>query len=376
MRIAVNTRLLLSDKLDGIGWFSYETLKRICRSHPEHDFFFLFDRKYSEEFVFSENITPIIVRPVTRHPVLWFLWLELSIPFVLKKIKADVFVSPDGFISLRSKIPSLTVIHDINFFHRPKDLPFCSRTYYNYFFPKFAVKANRIGTVSEFSANDIAKCYQISKSKIDVLYNGVNAKYSPVEESVIQDVRKKYTKGFPYFIFVGTLHPRKNIVNMLKGYELFRQCNPGNVKMIIVGEKMFMTREVDNVLSLMKYANDVIFTGRLIPDELHRVLASALAMTFLPFFEGFGIPLIEAMKCGVPVIASRVSSLPEVAGDAALYCDPWKISEIYKAMGKMAENEALRVSLVRKGNERVKKFSWDNSAKKFWNLIEKVLYES
>ena len=150
MRIAVNTRLLIKNKLDGMGWFCCETMKIITRNHPEHEFIFIFDRNYDKDFIFSENITPKIVRPVTRHPVLWYIWLEWVLPFKLKKWKADIFVSPDGFLSLRSGIPAIPVIHDINFLHRPKDLPFTTRIYYNYFFPEFARKATRIGTVSEY----------------------------------------------------------------------------------------------------------------------------------------------------------------------------------------------------------------------------------
>ncbi|MCF8380333.1 MAG: glycosyltransferase family 4 protein [Bacteroidales bacterium] len=374
MKIAVNTRLLIPDKLDGIGWFSFETLKRITKSHPEHEFYFLFDRKYSSEFIFAENVHPVIVRPVTRHPVLWYLWLEYSIPKVLRKLKADIFVSPDGFISLSSKIPSVSVIHDINFFHRPKDLPFFSRKYYNYFFPRFAKISTKIGTVSEYSANDIADSYSVKKNKIDVLYNGVNEIYKPVKSDLIHETRLKYSSANPYFVFVGTLHPRKNIVNMLKAFDLFRRETESDIKMLIVGERMFLTGEIDDALSSMEYSKDVIFTGRLSPEDLHLVIASALAMTFVPYFEGFGIPLLEAMKCGVPVIASDRTSLPEVGGDAAIYCDPDNTRQISVAMLDISANEKLRTGLIEKGLKRASDFSWDKSAERFWSLIEKVLH--
>ena len=134
MKIAINTRLLLKDKLEGIGWFTYETLKRITTQHPEHEFFFIFDRQYSEEFIFAKNVTPIVLTPPTRHPFLWILWFEYRIPRLLKKIGADVFVSTDGYISLRTKTPQVDVIHDINFVHFPKQLPFLTSWYYNKYF--------------------------------------------------------------------------------------------------------------------------------------------------------------------------------------------------------------------------------------------------
>lgn len=376
MRIAVNTRLLIPHKLDGMGWFCYETMKRITRDHPEHEFIFIFDRAFSKEYIFTENIKPKIVRPATRHPILWYLWLEWSLPRKLRKWKVDVFVSPDGFISLRSNIPAIPVIHDINFKHRPEDLPFFSRWYYNYFFPKFARKAIQIGTVSEYSANDICQSYNIEKSKVSVFYNGVNEAYRPVDQLIIDTTRKKYANGKPYFIFVGTLHPRKNIVNMLKAFDLFKETDMDGIKFIIVGEKMFLTREIDDCLSGMKHSKDVIFTGRLDPEYLYKVVASAIAMCFVPFFEGFGIPMIEAMKCRVPVIASNVTSLPEVGRDAVLYCDPFSSLSISEAMIKITSDNQLREELMEKGSTRVREFTWEKSAEGFWNLIEKVLNES
>ena len=151
MRIAVNTRLLLKDKLEGIGWYTYETLSRIVKSHPEHEFYFLFDRPYSKEFIFEKNVHPVVISPPTRHPILWYIWFEWRIPKILRKINADVFLSPDGFLSLKSNIPSIAVIHDINFKHHPKNLKFIHRIFYNYFFKKYAKKASRIVTVSNYS---------------------------------------------------------------------------------------------------------------------------------------------------------------------------------------------------------------------------------
>ena len=132
MNIAVNTRLLLKNKLEGIGWFTFESLKRITTQHPEHHFFFIFDRDFSEEFIFSDNITPLIQFPPARHPFLFFAWFEYALPSLLNKLKPDLFLSPDGFLSLRYQGKSMNVIHDLNFEHYPEDLPALIRWYYRY----------------------------------------------------------------------------------------------------------------------------------------------------------------------------------------------------------------------------------------------------
>lgn len=359
-----------------MGWFGYETLKRMTVNHPEHQFYFLFDRPFDQEFLFADNINPVVLSPPSRHPVLWFIWLEFSVHRFLKKNDIDLFVSPDGFVPLRTSTPVLPVVHDINFLHRPGDLPILSRKYYNYFFPKFVRKAKRVGTVSKYSAEDISRNYNIPSNRIDVFYNGVNAVYKPLEKEKIQEIRNNISKGKPYFIFIGTLHPRKNVTNLLRAYELFRLKSGKTVKMVIVGEKLFLTSEIEKVLKGMKYREDVIFTGRLNPGNLAEVLASALALSFVPFFEGFGIPVVEAMKCGVPVLASNVTSLPEVGGEAVLYSAPEDIDRIAVNMKIIAEEEKTREEYIRKGLERVKLFSWDKTATRFWKSIEKVLDET
>ena len=373
MNIAVNTRLLIKDKLDGIGWFSYEILNRICKAHPEHQFYFLFDRKFSSDFIFSDNITPIVLFPPARHPFLWYIWFELSVKRVLKKINADLFFSPDGFVPLSSDIRSISVIHDINFKHRPKDLPFFSRKYYNYFFPKFARKVNKIITVSKYSKQDIATQYHIQNNKIEVVYNGCNEIYKPLDEKEKQKIRNKYTSGNEYFIFIGSMHPRKNIENLFKAFETYKNETKSNFKLVIVGQKFFLTKNIENAYKLSKFKEDIIFTGRISNKELHELLASSYALTFVSFFEGFGIPIIEAMNCDVPVICSEVTSMPEIAGDAALYIDPYSVESIKNAMISITEDESIRDDLINKGQKKRSLYNWDKAATEIWNIIEKEL---
>jgi glycosyltransferase involved in cell wall biosynthesis len=372
MEIVVNTRLLLKNKLEGIGWFSYETLKRITIAHPEHHFIFLFDRDPDEEFFFSENVTPVILSPQARHPILFYLWFEFSVAGILNRLKPDVFVSPDGYLSLRAKCRQLAVMHDLNFEHYPKDLSFSVRKYYRYFFPRFARKASRIATVSEFSKNDIVIQYGISPEKIDVVHNGCNVMYKPVTAEVQQATRTKYSSGKDYFLFVGALHPRKNISRLFRAFDAFKKQSGSDMKLVIVGVKYYWTSDIKSTYIGMQYKNDVVFTGRLSTEELKNVLASALALTYVPYFEGFGIPILEAMNTDTPVITSNVTSMPEVAGDAALLVDPFSEDSIAEGMLKMHADPALRKTLVEKGRERRIAFSWDKTAEALWKSIERT----
>lgn len=372
MRIAVNTRLLLPGKLDGMGWFAWHTLKRMTESHPETEFIFLFDRLWSEEFVFGTNVTPVALFPQARHPFLYYCWFEYAVPAALKKYKADVFYSPDGYLSLSTAVPQLGVMHDLNFEHYPGDLPFLTRHYYRYFFPKFAAKAARLATVSEYSKKDIMNCYGISDDKIDVVYNGVNELYRPIPNDQQQQIRNRYTGGAPYFIFVGMLHQRKNIANLLRAFEQFKKQKSTPVKLLIVGHRKWWTAEMESVFSSMEHASDVVFTGRQPIEELVQMVASAMAMTYVSYFEGFGVPIVEAMKCGVPVITSSLTSMPEVSGDAAVIVDPFNVNEIASAMHQIESDAELRSTLGAKGITRAAAFSWEKTSEKIWSGLQRI----
>lgn len=372
MRIAVNTRLLLKGKLEGLGRFTDETLKLMVAQHPEHEFFFLFDRPFDESFVYSDNVTPIVVNPPARHPVLWHVWFEMSVPKVLKRINPDLFLSPDGFLSLKSDVKSLPVIHDLNFVHNPKDLAKSHSWFYNRYFPKYAAKAARIATVSEYSRQDIAKQYGIEESKIDVVYNGVSERFSPLDESHKKVVQEKWSSGLPYFIYVGSIHQRKNIERMLQAFDEFKKTGQPH-KFILVGNRKWWTTSMQNSLDAMQFKDDVIFAGRVSDKDLNDLMGGAQANVYVSTFEGFGIPIIEAFQSGVPVITSNTTSMPEVAGDAALVVGPFSVSSISDAMISIAKDELLRKQLIQKGQERAKQFTWQRTADLLWESISKTL---
>jgi glycosyltransferase involved in cell wall biosynthesis len=371
MIIAVNARLLLQDKLEGIGRFANETLKIITRNHPEHQFIFIFDRPYSPEFIFAGNITPVVCFPPARHPVLWYLFFEWSIPRVIRKYKADIFLSPDGWLSLRSQVKSLPVIHDLNFFHLPEFIPWPVRMYYHYFFPRFVKKASRIATVSEFSRKDIVSQFNYDMNKIDIVYNGTNENFKPISEEEQVQNRDEFSAGCPYFLFIGLIHPRKNLTSLIKAFDGFKQSVNSNVKLLVVGSRKWWTPDMQQALESSYFKEDIIFTGRVKDTDLTKITASALALVYASHFEGFGIPILEAMYCDIPVITSAVSSLPEVGGDAVLYVNPTSVDSIRQAMLAMFCDANLRKDLIDKARIQREKFTWEKSADLLWKSIEK-----
>lgn len=372
MRILVNTRLLIKNRLEGIGWFTLETMKRITQKRPNDEFIFVSDRKTHSNFVFADNIQRIKMGWPARRPFLWKLWFENTIPKAIKKCKPDVFLSPDGYLSLSANVKQLPVIHDINFEHHPEWLPKNYSKYYRKYFPQFAQKAKRVATVSEYSKQDIAKTYGIDDSNIDVVYNGYNTIYEPLPIEKQQEVRKKISNGKPYILFIGSIHPRKNLRNQLKAFDMLNRYYDDKFRLVIVGEAMWNDHLADWVDRRKK--NNIILMGHQPQDKLKEIIGSASLLTYISHFEGFGIPILEGFAAGVPVITSTTTSMPEVAGDAALTVypdDAAHISNIYK---KVLFDEALQKEMIEKGGARLNNFSWDKTADLLWKSIEKTYH--
>lgn len=372
MRILVNTRLLIKNRLEGIGWFTLETMKRITQKRPNDEFIFVSDRKTHSDFVFADNIQRIKMGWPARRPFLWKLWFENTIPKAIKKCKPDVFLSPDGYLSLSANVKQLSVIHDINFEHHPEWLPKNYSKYYRKYFPQFAQKAKRVATVSEYSKQDIAKTYGIDDSNIDVVYNGYNTIYEPLPIEKQQEVRKKISNGKPYILFIGSIHPRKNLRNQLKAFDMLNRYYDDKFRLVIVGEAMWNDHLADWVDRRKK--NNIILMGHQPQDKLKEIIGSASLLTYISHFEGFGIPILEGFAAGVPVITSTTTSMPEVAGDAALTVypdDAAYISNIYK---KVLFDEALQKEMIEKGGARLNNFSWDKTANLLWKSIEKTYH--
>ena len=371
--VAVNVRLLLSGRLEGIGYFTHETLRRITSQNPDVHFWFLFDRPFSSEFVYGSNVTPVVLFPQARHPLLYVWWFEWSVARWLNKHKPDLFLSPDGHGVLRSAVPQVLVMHDLAYEHFPKHMSLLQNQYFKYFMPRFAHHAAQLATVSEYSKADICKYYNISSKKVDVVYSGVKEFFTPASETIKTNMRNKFASGKEYFVYVGSVNPRKNVANILRAFDLFKTQTGSDIKLVIAGAKGWKTSEIFDVWDKMKFKEEVVFTGRLEEAELVQVLAAAQVSLYPSLFEGFGVPPLEAMACGVPVITSNVSSLPEISGDAALYVSPENVPDIAAKMIALSANEHLRASLIEKGFVHYKQHTWDRTAHLLWQSCLKVL---
>lgn len=371
MRIAINTRFLLSDRpLEGLGWYTYEVCRELVRQHPEDEFFFLFDRPYDERFVFGENVTPIVIGPQARHPAAWLWWFEVSVARALEQHRIDVFFSPDNYVSLRSRVPTLVTCHDLAYEHFPEQVPLLARYYYPFFFPRYLRRAEAVVTISEYTRKDLLQRYELDPKKVTVAPNGTRRFY-PLTGLAVQQFRQFHTKGEPYFFYVGAIQPRKNIARLIRAFDAFKRSG-SSTRLVIGGRWAWQTEDVQTALNESPYRADILLPGFISDRDLPQWLGAARAFVYPSLFEGFGLPVLEAMSAGVPVLTSSVSSLPEVAGDAALLVDPRDTDAIAAGLSRLDSDATLRHTLSERGNTRHQKFTWAETAALIYRELNRI----
>jgi glycosyltransferase involved in cell wall biosynthesis len=372
MKIVFNCWLLRNRQLDGIGNFTVQVMQRIIQNHPEQHFDVLVDKQFENIYFDFPNVTLHRIFPALRHPLLYIFFLEIRLPLYLKKIKPDLVVAMDGFLSLISHTKQLPVVYDLNFEHYPENLPWRNRVYYKFFFPRFVRKANRVITISEYSKNDIIKTYGFPSNKIDNVYCGISEYFSLCNDEEKSKTRMQYAGGKEYYFFAGTMHPRKNIIRLIQAFDVFKKNSLNDIKLVLAGHIMWDDASIKSLIENSVIKDDVVLAGRVSNEELRLLLGSARALVFVPVFEGFGLPIVEAWQCGAPVICSNVTSIPEVAGDAAIIVDPFNIDQIANAMNTMLDDDVRR-QYIDAGQKRKQLFSWEETARLFWDSVQHAL---
>ncbi len=370
MRIAVNAIFLQKDKLEGFGHYAKEILSRLVIQHPEHEFIFVFDRPYAEEFIFSSNIIPIIVSPQARHILAFKYWYDIKASLALRSMKPDIWIQPYGFCSLSTPIPQILIIHDLAFLHYPEFIAASHRWFYRLYTRRFLQKATSVVTVSDYTKADIIKKYpSTDPEKITCIPGAARAIFQPLNWQDKAQVKDSFADGREYFLFTGGIHPRKNLMNLLKAFSLFKKWQHSNMKLLVVGRLAWQYEDLLEKLKSYKYRDDVVMLGYLPEDQLASITAAAYALVYPSYFEGFGLPIIEAMQSGVPVITSNTSAMPETGGSNALYASPNDPDAIATQMINLYRDESLRANLMEEGIKQADRFNWSRSADALWKNI-------
>src|SRR3989344_353094 len=301
-----------------------------------------------------------------------FLWSQTFLPLELYKRKAfgqkiNIFFSPAHYIPRFCPIPTVVTIHDLSYFYYPEE--FLKKDLFQLKnWTKYSVeKAKKIIAVSQTTKKDIVKFYHIPEEKIEVIYNGGPSPHSDPERAK-RGEGEESKKNKKNFLYVGKLQPRKNIDTLIDAYSIFRKNHPED-KLIIAGKKGWLYEHIYKKVEELDLQKEVEFKGYVTDNELAVLYQNAFCFVLPSLYEGFGIPILEAMSFDCPVISSFASSLPEVGGEACLYFDPKDPLELKEKLTLLAENRKLRSDLIKKGGQRIRLFSWQKCAKSTLDLL-------
>ena len=379
MRILIDASGIVNETT-GVGQYSLQLLKALSGIDDKNEYFVVLQKMLKDTHLIynlenKHNFSLIKGNTSAVGPKKQFYYYKL-----LKRncFNFDLLHSLNSELPLYGNIKTVVTIHDLKYIKYPyffNKLSIIKSRYLKYTMKKGAEKANKIIAISRSTKKDIIRLLGIEKDKITVIYEASNlGMYSRTNDDILNsDILKKYSIQKPYFLYVGEKRSHKNLEGLIKAFAIFKEkYDNRNSSLVIVGKKYsgykeYMTRAIN-----LGVAKNIIFTGFIFDEHLKALYSEAEILLLVSFYEGFGIPILEAMECGIPVITSNISSMPEVAGEAALLVDPNNIQEIVEKMNNIVNSKTLRKQLIESGLKRVKRFSWITTARQTLKVYKEI----
>jgi glycosyltransferase involved in cell wall biosynthesis len=372
MRIAIDTRLLGSGNHSGVEEYTENIVEKLVAQNPDDTFLFFHNgikiKPLPKLFSDTEGASIINWRLPNRALDLLFR-LRLYKP----KFGADIFFSPN-LSSLQTSIPHIITIHDLSFMHYPEFFTPLARAWHLTRAKLQSQKATHIITDSEFTKNDLITLLKTQSNKISVIPLGLNPQFKKIDpaDKTLNDFKNKHDLTFPFILYLGTLEPRKNIPTLIRAWNIVKQKSQfRDLRLILAGKKGWLYQDIIKEIAKSAFKKDIILFGPINSSE--RVLLYNLSKAFVypSFFEGFGLPPLEAQACGVPVITSDRTALAENLTGSAILINPWKINNLALAIEQTISNERERETLIAKGLENIKRFNWTIAGKATMNILKK-----
>jgi glycosyltransferase involved in cell wall biosynthesis len=301
------------------------------------------------------------------------LFENFSLPAYFRRNNFNLYHSPNYVLPYLANIPSVLTIHDLLTLDRPELCQTESALYFKFFLPPSVKKAIRIIAVSNTVKKDILNHFNLPEDKIEVIYHGVNSIFKKSTDGAILE---KYHLPEKYILFVGNLEPKKNLERLIRAFDLLKRNTDIPHKLVIVGKKGWKYQSVFDTVAGLKINSEVIFTGYVPLEDLPVIHSMAGLFVFPSLYEGFGIPPLEAMACGAPVLVSDKGALPEITGGTCLQVDPFDMNRIAQGMHQLLTDTHLRNKSVRSGREWVSRFTWENAAKETLKVYEQAINKS
>lgn len=340
---------------EGYETFLFTMLDHLAGKFPQHQFLYIFDKPYPAKLTFQKNVSPIVAGPKTSNSLRIQYWFNYKIPAVLRKHKADVFVSMEGICSLRTKLPQFLLVSDLSFLQSSSSTKKTAARFYKKYMPAFLAKAKVIAAVSAYSKKAISDQYKIAADNITVIHPDVDKIFKPLEWQEQESIREKYAEGKSYFL----CNTNSNLINLLKAFTFFKKRQKSSMLLLIAGNT---DENFKKELKTYKLRSEVILLEYLDNAELSKITASAYAMVQPVLYDDIALPALQALQCQVPLVISETGSLPAIFGDAALYVNPESFEDIAQKMMLVFKDEEGAKGLVKAGNELMTQYRLDKNA--------------
>lgn len=370
MRIGIDAHFA---EKDGSGNCTYTQgiLKSLSRIDTVNEYFlYITDRDHAFYKKLSGKRNFHIRHVFPSNPL---IRIPVSIAAASYKDRIDVLYAQYNAPPLHSG-KLVLMVHDLAFLHFPGYFSAIERIRLKSLVPWTARRSAAVITVSEHSRSDLAVSCGISPDKIKVVHNGIDDGFlSPVtDRAAVQGVLDSYGIDFKYILYVGRLNARKNIERLIQAYALFRKRKPCGIKLVLAGKKDYLFENIMSALAASGFEKDIVLLDYVPEKDISCLFSAAEMFVYPSLFEGFGLPPLEAMACGCPVVASGTTSIPEVVGDAAVLVDPLSAEDICRGMMEVASSPSLRRELAGKGLEQARKFTWDRAAAEMVRIYGEV----
>ncbi len=369
MRIGIDARLVYYHQA-GIGQYILRLTQALAQIDREDEFVIFKSRKDKTHIVDQANFKPQTLWTPSHHR-----FERLAMSFELAPFALDVLHSPDFIPPAWTRFPTVITMHDLAFLLYPRFLTRDSARYYG-LVDLAARQADHIIAVSESTKRDTVRLLGVPESKITVIHEAAHPLFTPITNTDALDrIRARYKLPLEFILFVSTIEPRKNLPTLLRAFRRLRENYKSQAILAIAGNRGWLAEEVDQVLDELKLGNAVQFLDGVANEELVYLYNAARLFVLPSFYEGFGLPPLEAMACGTPVIVSNVSSLPEVVGDAGMLVSPEDVEGLTVAMWRVLSDENLRREMRAKGLKRAATFSWERAARETLAVYHKVAHD-
>ncbi|MBW9221790.1 glycosyltransferase family 4 protein [Methanothermococcus sp. SCGC AD-155-C09] len=367
---------IISDRLNrtltGVGTYVYNLIKELSKDNNDN----LFLINYTENNIFNLN-SVIIDNPFNFLPkkYAYYSWhIYLNYYLKNKKLDLDIIHSPENvtlFIKLKEGQKKVITVHDIMAFRFPDISDIITRYRYKFLLPKTLRTADKIISDSYSTKKDIIKYFKIPEDNVKVIHLGVDEDYKPLSKEEINNIKRKHNINYPFILYTGGLAPNKNVERLIYAFYKLKKQLP-KYKLIITGIKRYKYKSIFETIDKLNLQKDVIFTGYVPDEDLPGLYNAADLFVYPSIYEGFGLPPLEAMACGTPVITSNTSSLPEVVGNAGIIIDPYDVDRLSRAMYEVLSNDGLREELRKKGLKRAKLFNWRKTAEETLKVYREI----